>query len=65
MLGLMYLSTYRLDHLFFCETRAYMALVMGATMAVIMLVFMFKMYTSRRENIGIIVGSAAIFVIAL
>jgi len=26
-----------MDHVFFSETRAYMALVMGATMAVVML----------------------------
>jgi len=37
---LMYLNTYALDHVFFSETRAYMALVMGATMAIIMLAFM-------------------------
>ncbi len=30
---LMYLNTYQLDHVFFSEIRAYMALVMGATMA--------------------------------
>ncbi len=34
MFGLMYLNTYQMDHVFFSETRAYMALVMGATMAV-------------------------------
>jgi hypothetical protein len=33
MFGLMYLNTYQLDHVFFSETRTYMALVMGATMA--------------------------------
>ena len=37
MFGLMYLNTYALDHVFFSQTRAWMALVMGATMAVIML----------------------------
>ena len=35
MFGLMYLNTYALDHAYFSETRAYMALVMGATMAVV------------------------------
>ncbi len=43
MFGLMYLNTYQLDHIFFSETRAYMALVMGATMAFIMLAFMLGM----------------------
>jgi hypothetical protein len=37
MYGLMYLNTYQLAHVAFSETWAYMALVMGATMAVIML----------------------------
>lgn len=37
MLILMYLNTYALDHVFFSETRTYMALLMGAAMAVVML----------------------------
>jgi uncharacterized protein (DUF305 family) len=65
MFGLMYLNTYQLDHVFFSETRAYMALVMGATMAVVMLGFMRKMYTNRRANIGILVGSVVVFSLAL
>ncbi len=65
MLGLMYLNTYQLDHVFFSQTRAWMALVMGATMAIIMLLFMLGMYTNRRANIGIFAGSIAVFVLAL
>lgn len=65
MFGLMYLNTYQIDHLFFSETRVYMALVMGATMSVIMLAFMLNMYTNRRVNIGIFVGSIAVFALAL
>jgi uncharacterized protein (DUF305 family) len=65
MFGLMYLNTYAADHVFFSETRAYMALVMGATMAVIMLAFMMKMYENRAANIGIFVGSIVIFAGAL
>ena len=33
MYGLMYLNTYATDHLYWSETRAYMALIMGSTMA--------------------------------
>ena len=33
MFGLMYLNTYELDHVFFSETRLYMAFMMGAAMA--------------------------------
>ena len=65
MFGLMYLNTYQLDHLFFSESRTYMALLMGATMAVIMLAFMPNMYTNRRMNIGIYVAGAVVFVLAL
>jgi uncharacterized protein (DUF305 family) len=65
MLGLMYLNTYQLDHVFFSETRVYMALVMGATMAVVMLAFMLHMHTNRRLNLLIFVGSAIVFSVAL
>jgi len=65
MFGLMYLNTYATDHAFFSETRAYMALVMGASMAVVMLAFMTGMYTSRQANIAIVAGSVAVFAVAL
>ncbi len=65
MFGLMYLNTYELDHVYFSETRAYMALVMGATMAIIMLAFMLGMYTKRAVNAAIFIGSVAIFAAAL
>lgn len=44
MFGLMYLNTYALEHVRYSQTRMWMALVMGAVMAVIMLLFMWKMY---------------------
>jgi uncharacterized protein (DUF305 family) len=65
MFGLMYLNTYELDHIYFSETRAYMALVMGATMAVIMLVFMLGMYANRAANAAILIGSVVVFAAAL
>ncbi len=65
MYGLMYLNTYRLDHVFFSETRVYMALIMGAAMAVIMLGYMLHMYENRRVNLGIFAGSAVLFALAL
>jgi Na+/proline symporter len=61
MFGLMYLNTYALDHVVFSQTRAWMALLMGAVMAAIMLGFMWSMYGNRRANIAILVGSAAVF----
>lgn len=65
MFGLMYLNTYAADHIFFSETRAYMALYMGATMAVIMLVFMLGMYGNAAANIAILAGSVVLFALAL
>lgn len=65
MFGLMYLNTYALDHVWFSETRTYMALIMGAAMAVIMLVFMWPMYPHRTLNIGILVASALVFITSL
>lgn len=65
MFGLMYLNTYQLGHVEYSETRTYMALVMGATMAVIMLGFMTHMLNNWRVNIGIIVGSVLLFSVSL
>ena len=65
MLGLMYLNTYQLDHVYFSETRTYMALIMGAAMAIIMLAFMLHMYKNRTVNAAIFLGSAVVLVLAL
>lgn len=65
MFGLMYLHTYQLDHVFFSETRAYMALIMGAAMAVVMLAFMRGMYKNARANAAIVGGSLVLFAAAL
>ncbi len=61
MFGLMYLNTYLVAHVFWSQTRAWMALVMGATMAVIMLGFMLSMYTNRSLNVAIFAGSVVEF----
>lgn len=65
MLGLMYLNTYQLDHVTFSETRTYMAIVMGGTMAVVMLGFMLDMYSKKGVNLAILVGSIVVFAGAL
>lgn len=65
MFVLMYLNSYELSHATFSETRTYMALVMGATMAVIMLAFMTHMLGNWRLNVGIIAGSVIVFSLAL
>ncbi len=65
MFGLMYLNTYALDHVFFSQTRAWMALLMGAAMAIVMLGFMMGMYKNRLVNIAIFAGSIAVFALSL
>lgn len=65
MFGLMYLNTYALDHVFFSQTRSWMAVVMGATMAVIMLGFMLGMYRNMAVNMAIFAGSVVAFALAL
>src|SRR3546814_20813356 len=57
----------RTDTLFPYTTlfRSYMAFMMGAAMAIIMLAFMLNMHPNRRVNNGIFVGSAVVFALAL
>jgi len=61
MFGLMYMNTYEFSHVWFSETRAYMALYMGATMAVVMLAFMLHMYNDRLANMGVVATAVVVF----
>lgn len=65
MLALMYFNTYAWEHILWSETRFYMAFVMGAAMAVIMLSFMKAMYSDPKKNAAIFIGSVVVFVGAL
>lgn len=65
MFGLMYLNTYALKHVTFSQTRAWMALMMGATMAVVMLAFMLHMYQRKGLNLAIFALSAVLFAASL
>ncbi len=65
MFVLMYSTVYGLDHVWWSQTKLWMALYMGAAMAVIMLTFMLGMYNDWRKNIAIFVGSALVFAAAL
>ncbi|MGB5559699.1 MAG: DUF305 domain-containing protein [Paracoccaceae bacterium] len=66
MFGIMYLNSYDIiDHAYWSETRAYMALLMAATMIVVMLTFMLGMYRNQALNVGIYAGAAVLFVAAL
>ncbi|MCB2059264.1 MAG: DUF305 domain-containing protein [Novosphingobium sp.] len=61
MYGLMYLNTYELSHIWWSQTRAWMALLMGATMAVVMLAFMWGMYRPLQWKLAILGGAVAVF----
>ncbi|WP_114947929.1 DUF305 domain-containing protein [Microvirga calopogonii] len=65
MFALMYLNVYSSDHIYFSQTRAWMALVMGATMAIVMLAFMLGMYSNAKANLAIFLGSVVVFAVAL
>lgn len=66
MFGVMYLNSYDIiAHMYWSETRAYMALLMAATMTVVMLAFMLGMYRNRALNIAIVAGAAVVFAAAL
>lgn len=61
MFGMMYLNVYSIDHLFFSRTRVFMALMMGVVMAIIMLLFMWKMYENKTLNKIILGVSVLVF----
>lgn len=65
MYGLMFLNVFKFEHVEFSQTRVYMALIMGAVMAVVMLLFMWKMYDNKKVNAIILAVSAAVFGMSL
>ena len=65
MFIMMYFNTYKLDHVYFSETRAYMALYMGAVMAIIMLAFMSNMYKKTKINLMVYGVSVVLFAFGL
>lgn len=61
MFGLMYLNTFAASHIWFSQTRMWMAIYMGAAMAAVMLSFMLGMYKNSKLNIAIFAGAALVF----
>lgn len=61
MYAMMFFNVFQLDHIFFSETRLYMAFMMGAAMAIIMLLFMWNMYTNKKANMLILLVSLVVF----
>lgn len=65
MFLLTYTNAYSIDHVRWSEERFYMALLMGAAMAIIMIGFMWQMHKDPRINVGIVVGGLALAALAL
>ena len=59
MYALMYLNVFAVEHIYFSQTRLFMALIMGSVMALVMLAFMRHMYTNRMAN-GVIITLAVL-----
>ncbi len=65
MYFLMYLNVFEFSHVTLSETRIYMALLMGAVMAIIMMLFMWHMYENKKLNAVILAGAALLFGVSL
>jgi len=64
MYAVTYVNTFELSHVQWSETRLFMTLLMGSTMAVIMLGFMLGMYRNRKMNVAIVLGAIVLFGLA-
>ncbi|MFL2075731.1 DUF305 domain-containing protein [Marinilactibacillus psychrotolerans] len=62
---LMFLNVFEFTDVKFSETRVYMAIMMGAVMAVIMILFMWKMYKNKKVNSMILAASVVVFGVSL
>ncbi|CAM3783116.1 DUF305 domain-containing protein [Flavobacterium gelidilacus] len=61
MYSVMFLNVETFSHIFNSITRFYMTTLMITTMAISMLLFMWKMYPNRKINFGIIAFAAVSF----
>lgn len=65
MFVLTYTNVFVFEHIRWSEERAYMALLMGGAMGIVMLSFMWGMYKDIRMNVGIMIGALALALVAL
>lgn len=65
MFGMMYLNTWDISHVWFSQTRAWMALYMGGGMAIVMLVAMWSMFPDRTRNFAVLGVAALAFALGL
>lgn len=62
MFGITYLESFQIiDHAYLSETRMFMALLMAATMIVVMMVYMMSMYRNKALNVTIMIGAVLVF----
>lgn len=61
----MFLNITEFSHYYTSITRMYMAILMVAPMAVVMILMMGKMYPNKKMNAGIITASIAVFILTL
>ena len=62
MYFLMFVNVNEFSHIHLSQTRIYMALLMGGVMAIIMLLFMWKMYDNKKLN-TVIMGLSVLLVV--
>lgn len=61
----MFLNIDKLSHYHTSTTRVYMAILMVAPMAVVMMLMMGKMYPNKKVNTGIILAAIVVFILVL
>ena len=54
MYWVMFVGTWRWDHVMFSESRVFMALTMGGAMGLVMIAWMLNMYTSTKGNLVVL-----------
>lgn len=62
MYTVMFLNVDRINHVYISTTRIYMALLMVAPMALLMLTLMGKMYPNKKINMTIMASSVIVFI---
>jgi glucan phosphoethanolaminetransferase (alkaline phosphatase superfamily) len=65
MYTVMFLNIDNISHYHTSTTRVYMAILMVAPMAVVMMLMMGKMYPNKKLNTGIILTAIVVFIITL
>lgn len=65
MYSVMFLNVDSLDHVYVSTTRIYMTLLMISPMAILMILMMKKMFSSKKINTAIVFGSLTLFALSL